>query len=384
MFKKKLKSTLQGVIPFLILLGIFRRCQFKWQCNRRDRLFKRRRKVDFIDLRSKRRYDLSPIRTVNKVLWIGADDNQDNLGFLDELRSIIQVDIFANHEGAPKLAYCATRTDSHTQNAKTLLGLLSNTGSNYEIIIGQFWPELLDLNYLPLKQLIKKKKIKVICIAMDDFMPSRWLSDVHSQIAGPAGHGMDVDLYATSDVNSIQRYASLGLDAVYMPFGCSASILQDDVERDLDVVFVGSNYGQRKNIIDSLIREGINVHAFGPGFANGSISSGQIKNLYSRAKIILGICNVGYQVRERNLKTRDFDAISARALYVANACNEFNQFFSPNLHYIDYSSHEDLLLKIRYYLTHPEEASVIAEKAYKLGMSSYRWRTNLSKVIYVE
>jgi hypothetical protein len=292
--------------------------------------------------------------------------------------------VFSNYQGELKLAYSSTRSDNSTQNSKTLLELLSPGDARYQIIIGQFWPELIDLNYPPLKQLIKRKNIKVVCVAMDDFMPARWLPDQFSQIAGPAGHGKAVDLYATSDVDSIQRYASLGLNAVYLPFGCSSSILQPGMVRDLDVVFVGSNYGQRKNIIELLVQAGINVHAYGPGFTNGSVSSEQIKNLYSRAKIVLGICNVGYQLKERNLKTRDFDAISSKALYIANACNEFNQFFSPNLHYIDYSSVNELLLKIRYYLANPEEASAISERAYKLGMSSYRWRTNLSKVINVE
>lgn len=383
MFKSKIKIVLQEFAPFLMLLAIYRRCEFRLQCTRRDRIFKRLRMFGSTSFDSKKR-DLPSIHGINRVLWIGADDNQDNLGFLEELRSIVQVDVFANYEGALKLSYSATRSDNHTQNAKTLLELLSASSSRYQIIIGQFWPELIDLNYPPLKQLIKMKAIKIICVAMDDFMPARWLPDQFSQIAGPAGHGKAVDLYATSDVDSIQRYASLGLKAIYLPFGCSSSILQPGMVRDLDVVFVGSNYGQRKNIIESLVQSGINVHAYGPGFTNGRVSSEQIKNLYSRAKIILGICNVGYQLRERNLKTRDFDAISSKALYIANACNDFNQFFSPNLHYIDYSSFDELLLKIRYYLANSEEASAISERGYRLGMSSYRWRMNLSKVINVE
>jgi spore maturation protein CgeB len=112
------------------------------------------------------------------------------------------------------------------------------------------------------------------------------------------------------------------------------------------------------------------------------VNADEIVSLYSRAKIVLGICNVGFQIKEVNLKTRDFDAISCGALVVSNACHEFNVNMTPGLHYIQYFEFPDLLQKIQYFLKHPSEARIIAEFGFNHGLKNHLWREHLKKVIY--
>lgn len=353
-------------------LAYARRIQYYRQCSKRDLSFGNLPVAGSAQLYV---HKSSNQKGMKNILWVGADNNQDSLGFLDELGNVARVAVFTNEFGESRLFYDGARQDSAHRNAVRLLDILvSNTSIQFDVVAGQFWPELIELSYPPLQKYLSDNKIKVLCIAMDDFMPGRWLPGGGYAMAGPAGFGNLVDLYATSDVDSVQRYHALGLRAVYMPFGCSESIRQRNYERDIDVVFVGSNYGARRKLISDLIAAGINLQAYGPGFPNGHVTAKKIMELYSRAKIVLGVCNVGYQTKERNLKTRDFDAISAGALYVANACSEFNRFFAPGMHYVHYTRDKDLLPKLRYCLDNPAVSREIAERAYTLGIKKYLWR----------
>lgn len=316
-----------------------------------------------------------------KAIWLGADPNQDGVGFLNELKSIVDLTVFQNIDNKPCLYYQHNDPSSPVTNSIHLLKFLQHNES-CELVIGQFWPDLIDLSYEPLILLLKQRSIKLICIAMDDYMPERWLPRKNGIIAGPAGHGKAVSLYATSDLASVQRYHKLGLHACYLPFGCSLNLRQKSVVRDIDVLFVGSNYGRRSEVINYLLKNGVQVTAYGPGFEQGRVSAEEIAVLYSRAKIVLGICNVGFQIKEVNLKTRDFDAISCGALVVSNACDEFNINMIPGLHYIQYFELSDLLRKIQHFLRRPDEARRIAEFGYEHGLKNHLWRDYLKKVIY--
>ncbi len=352
------------------------------------------RKIEFVYKKSKLNKDFdSKVYLINKevklnsninvsnlnVLWIGADANQDKVGFLDELSSIVNVVIFKNDKGEDQLFFDSNEiSNSRQRNKNTLIYYIKNY--KIDLIIGQFWPELIDFTDLNLQSLIKEKSIKSICIGMDDFMPNRWISDKYADIAGPAGFGKAIDLYTTSDLLSISKYSKLGLKSIYLPFGCSHS-LQKEYIRDIDVSFVGSNYGMRKVYIDALQKSGINIKVYGPGFENGKVTADEIIEIYNRSKIILGISQVGYQSKHRNLKTRDFDAISSGALYISNSCDEFDAFFTPGYHYIKFVDIDDLIQKIKFFLDQSQIRNTIAANSQKFGFENYLWRNNLKKAI---
>lgn len=382
--KKIIKAIILRSIVFSNLLALIRRRQFHLQAKARDKILKSSKcHIDNMEAVAVKGY-IDKIKSAQykiKAIWLGADPNQDKVGFLQELETIVDLLVYKNIENEPCLYYKHNDPATAVTNSIHLLKFLEQNES-CELVIGQFWPELIDFSYEPLNRILKKRSINVICIAMDDFMPERWLPRKNGIIAGPAGHGTAVSLYATSDLASVQRYHRLGLRACYLPFGCSLNLRQNSVGRDIDVLFVGSNYGRRSKVINYLLKNGVQVTAYGPGFERGRVTADEIVLLYSRAKIVLGICNVGFQIKEVNLKTRDFDAISCGALVVSNACDEFNINMIPGLHYIQYFELSDLLGKIQYFLRHPDEARRIAEFGHAHGLRHHLWRDHLKKVIY--
>jgi hypothetical protein len=265
-FKKKLKSILNRYKALFNLQCYIRRRQFYGQVKAREKVLKLNNSVwGAVEIKKKvnqlRIYEEGEKTYKIKAIWLGADPNQDQVGFLQELKSIVDLKIFKNIENQPCLYYKQDDPDAAVKNSISLFKLLEEVSC--ELVIGQFWPELIDLNYVPLHQILKNKNIRVICIAMDDFMPERWLPRRNGIISGPAGHGESVSLYATSDLASVQRYYKLGLNACYLPFGCTLNLRQNARERDIDVLFVGSNYGRRGEVIAFLRKNGIQVTSYG-------------------------------------------------------------------------------------------------------------------------
>lgn len=361
---------------FLRILILYRRFQFTLQ---KKSLSKKFASINYPCIDFAKRTSNLDISKLN-ILWIGTDENQDNIGFIDELSSLASITVFTNHLGAKNLFFDRDNPSlSRELNKERLLYYVNNF--NFNLVMGQFWPELINFCDINLQNQLRQKSIKSICIAMDDFMPNRWLPDSYARFAGPAGFGPSVDLYATSDLNSVTFYSKLGLKSIYLPFGCSVS-LSKNFDRDIDISFVGSNYGIRKSIIDKLYKAGLKINVYGPGFENGKIGYEEIISIYNRSKIILGISQVGYQKNARNLKTRDFDSISSGALYVSNSCDEFNQFFSPGYHYIKYNDIDDLIFKLKFYLRNDKLRTSIAYSAQQYGLRNHLWRFRLSKIIH--
>lgn len=355
------------------LKAIYRRLEFYLTDYRIKKKFKRIN-APFI----KYNYIKHKNKTPN-ILWIGANLNQDNIGFIKELKSISKLTIFKNHINLEQVYFNRKEVEfSRNSNARVLIEFLQK--NHFDFILGQLWPDLINLDYLNLQELIKTQGIKTICICMDDFMPERWQINQTKRFNGPAGFGNLVDLYATSHLYSILRYYKLGLKAAYLPFGCSES-LNLNLERDIDISFIGSNYGIRNDILKYLDKNGLKVNAYGPGFSSGTLNSDEVINIYNRSKIVIGISQVGYQKDEINLKTRDFDVISSGALYISNSCEELNAFFTPGLHYIRYNSKKDLLDKAIYYLKNKPEREIISKRAQKLGLSHFLWRNNLKLIL---
>lgn len=363
---------------FYFLLSTFRRFEFYIKNKIVTNSFEDISNSEIVSL-SKSSYPVSL-----KILWVGADENQDKLGFLDELNCISVYRLFdISIDGIHYNRLYFNNRDiiySRELNTQRLIDIIK-CDLDINLIIGQFWPELIDLNNLILKEIIQSRNIKVICIAMDDFMPGRWLSDSFSTFAGPAGFGNVVDVYATSDLTAINRYNRLGLRATYLPFGCSKSLCLNYSDRDIDISFIGSNYGIRSKIVKKIIDSGININTYGSGFPNGHINSDTIIDIYNRSKIVLGISYVGYQTKETNLKTRDFDVISSGALYITNSCKEFNSFFTPNVDFVHYNDLDDLIVKIKFYLNNDKERERIALSGNSKGLSTYLWRNNLKNVL---
>ncbi|MBI5100215.1 MAG: glycosyltransferase family 1 protein [Nitrospirae bacterium] len=152
------------------------------------------------------------------------------------------------------------------------------------------------------------------------------------------------------------------------------------LERDMDVVFVGANYGIRKTLVEKLRGYGVHVHGFGVGWPNGPVSPEEMVRLYSRAKIVLGTGVVGYMSGVKHLKGRDFEVPMCGALYLTSYNPELCDFFDIGREILCYGSIEEGAELIRWFLRNPEESEKIRASARNRSIRDHTWEKRLKNL----
>ena len=131
-------------------------------------------------------------------------------------------------------------------------------------------------------------------------------------------------------------------------------------ERNIDVFFsgrVGSYRSYRKDTLMYLIENGVS------GYINFFLSETNLDNeeyykLLSMSKIAI---NFSYSTEGHQLKGRITEAMALGAMLLESENPQVAFFFEDGIDYVSFSSKEDLLEKIRYYLKNSEERVRIAK-----------------------
>ncbi|MCE7556867.1 glycosyltransferase [Aliivibrio fischeri] len=112
----------------------------------------------------------------------------------------------------------------------------------------------------------------------------------------------------TTDKFSIEKYKKLGQENIVRSQWASLEneITNESENYKYDVSFIGGYNDYRNWFVQTLKKNGINVHCFGNGWDNGRISYSEMEMIFSSSKINLNISNsLSYDIRylTSNVKT---------------------------------------------------------------------------------
>jgi len=321
-----------------------------------------------------------------RVFWIGTNINQDNSGFLQALKKICDVKVYENDYGdyGIRSSHFDSRMSEHTislvkENDEMLLANLKKVHASEKVhlVFGQ-----LISNYISLEALSKIHKlgIPIINISMDDRLPENWAIK-KGRAQGSFGLASELDLVLTTSPEACSWYGLESCPAVFWPLASSKDVFKSQAfkDRDIDVLFIGNNYGVRSSIINKIIKSGIKISCYGSGWKNGSVNYTQMANLSSRAKIILGIGAIGYCQNLYTLKLRDFDAPTSGALYLTQRNPDLYQFFDSGTEIEFYGDANEAVRKIKYYLKNSEALFAVAKKGQEKALNNHSWEDHLIK-----
>ncbi|MCL5998017.1 MAG: glycosyltransferase, partial [Chloroflexi bacterium] len=226
----------------------------------------------------------------------------------------------------------------------------------------------------------------------------------------------DYNLHAERDAR--EKFLAIGARPIWWQMASNPKYFKPmDLPRDIAASFVGANYALRTRYIAHLLENGIDAHAYGPGWISGDLnprraavkrywfifraatartphmqawasaklaeldfrrdlSSRFPKNvhapisdealiaLYSRSHISLGFLEVyaGHDPSRpvlQHLHLREFEAPMSGALYCTGYADELAEFYELDKEVLVYHNQHELLDKVRYYLAHPDEAEQI-------------------------
>lgn len=189
------------------------------------------------------------------------------------------------------------------------------------------------------------------------------------------------DLCWTSTEDALIKYRVEGARPIYLPEGANPEIHKPyDVEKNIDVSFVGQCYGNRAAVIEGLIHRGIAAQAYGIGWPNGPLAIEDMVKVYSRSRINLGFGGVEGHKDTFCLKGRDFEIPMSGGLYLTEDHPELAYAFQPGEEILTYSGIDDLVQKIRYVLQHPDEAQAIRTKGRERSLREHTWEARFNKI----
>jgi hypothetical protein len=175
-----------------------------------------------------------------------------------------------------------------------------------------------------------------------------------------------------STMDVVQRYKSLAKRIEWVPqyfdheyFSSSLTRLSPKQEV-YDVTFLGNsdNDPQRIEWLRRLKMEGFNCCFRGSHRAvDGSsvhVYGSPMANIYKQSKIVIDIKRCLFDYGDFSTSDRLYKAMGCGAFYLTFTIPKLEELFTPGEHLVCYSSYDDMVAKIRFYLKYEDDREGIA------------------------
>ena len=209
----------------------------------------------------------------------------------------------------------------------------------------------------------------------------------------------------TTDKFALSKYRDIDYKNVILSqwasFGCSENndFEVEAIKCKYDVSFVGGISGYRKWLINRLKRRGIKVECFGAGWENGRVSFEEMAEIFKTSKINMNISNsASYDIRYifssikslhefvkakkriEQIKARNFEIPAFGGFQLTNYVPFLEDYFDIGSEVAIYTSIDDLVLQINYYLDNEEERREIMIDGYKRAISEHTYLNRVEEV----
>lgn len=109
----------------------------------------------------------------------------------------------------------------------------------------------------------------------------------------------------------------------------------------------------------------------------GTLSDGEMIQMYSRAKINLGFSTCGDTHKTKNrivqVRLRDFEVPMSGGFYMVEYMDELKEFFEIGKEIVCYTNAADMAEKIKYYLQHADEREAIRRAGHARCLRDHTW-----------
>jgi len=238
-----------------------------------------------------------------------------------------------------------------------------------------------ELSPLFFAELKKIQKLKIVLFVLDDELIFDVFSKYYAQIA---------DAAITCDYYAVALYEKFGIPAFYY----FSSYSKDDFypvacRKEYDVSFIGDcSKADRREYIDFLKNNNINISTFGKNSENGFIAKDKLGEIFSKSKINLNFTKTDryefpftYNVwfNEDNLLAQNTRQNKGRPMEIGMTRSFCLTEYAPSLKYtfdiekeIDvFFDKNDLLKKVRRYLQNELEREELASNLYLKANNIY-------------
>jgi spore maturation protein CgeB len=213
-------------------------------------------------------------------------------------------------------------------------------------------------------RMVRNSGVIVLNWATDD----SWKYQMFSRFVAP-----ELDLSITTYPGALSWYRRDGIPSVHLSqWAANADWLAPPLPADrcrYQVTFVGSAYGKRPGIIESLCRSGIEVTCFGQGWPAGPVAAKRIPEVVRESQISVNFSENSQGrdcgLQSRQIKARVFEVTGFGGCLVTEAAPDLDRYFHLGEEVVVFEGVNDLANKIRDLLAHPEKRDAIAWRGYE-------------------
>jgi len=192
------------------------------------------------------------------------------------------------------------------------------------------------------------------------------------------------DWIFTVDKHCVPLYRRLGAaHAEYVRWACNPFLYTKNTNAPLyDVTFVGRSYGGRGAAIERLKKEGFSVRTWGRGWEGGRLSQSEMVEVFGRSRINLNFSDASVRPGWKGKIGLKFPKQIKGRLLEVPACGGFlltgdapllPDYYTPGKDVAVFTSTDDLVEKVRYYLSYEEERAAIARSGYERTMQEHTY-----------
>ena len=265
-----------------------------------------------------------------------------------------------------------------TETKKKILNLVEN----FDILLINYGKPAFNESFF--KKLKKKNKdLIIVYIDGDAILNFPYIYFFHSY----------VDFFVLYDCpRTTDAIAQLGCKTI-----CLGNVVSErdfypiqNTKKTIDVLFYGGLKGNRKELINYLSDNQINVHCVGKSF--GKLSSKELIRTINKSKICLAFNQVGYDPRAiekvegyvegNHIKARIFESLLCKTFVIGEHVDGMEQFFLIDKEISTFKSKEELVKKIKFYIKNPNLREKITDAGYKKIIKYYRADQQITKMIH--
>jgi len=212
------------------------------------------------------------------------------------------------------------------------------------------------------------------------------------------------DWFTTTDSHRVQEYRYLGYDnAMHFPYACNPAIYKKlNLPKKYDVSFVGLANPYRKWFIRKLEKAGISVYAGGSGWPAGHLAQEEMIRVFNQSKINLNLSNSkSWDVRYllslisspgalyvwlrspkniEQMKARPFEINGCGGFQLSHYVDGLEHCYEVGQEIVVYLDVDDLIGKVKYYLTHDDEREAIADGAYRRTLAEHTYAQRFQSI----
>ena len=229
---------------------------------------------------------------------------------------------------------------------------------------------------------INKLGIISINFSFDDKLKF-WGFQTEHGVTGNAEIAPAFDICITcQSSDDVSKYVYVGGNPLFFPPAANPNTVNyKDTKKDIVMSFIGQKYGERAKVVDTLLKHGVPISAYGKGWPGGELSFKEKQDVLSRTLINLGFGYIDTSDSIVGFKERDFEVPLMGGLYITTYNPDLEACYVLGNEIECYKNISDLVEKTKYYLSHPEEAKRKGLAGRNRVLGEHTWKKRFGMVI---